>query len=58
MAWGLALLLWLLLPGVGILGSLFPESSGGIVAGASWIVAGYGVFLGAGRRTEHATSVR
>ena len=58
MVWGLALLLWLLLPGVGVLGPPFPMYLGGILAGASWTVAGLGVFLAAGRRTEQASRVR
>ena len=58
MVWGLALLLWLLLPGMGVLGPPFPVSLGGVVAGASWTVAGFGVFLAAGRRTEQPSRVR
>jgi hypothetical protein len=58
MVWGLALILWLLLPGVGVLGPPFPVSLGGGVVGVSWTVAGFGVFLAAGRRTEQASRIR
>jgi hypothetical protein len=57
MVWGLVLLFWLLLPSLGVLGPPFPVSLGGVVVGISWTVAGFGVFLAAGRRTEQASSV-
>ena len=50
--WGWALVFLLLLPMMGVLAPPFPVSWGGILAGVSWIVVGFGVFRAARGRTE------
>ena len=50
--WGWALVFLLLLPMMGVLAPPFPVSWGGVLAGASWIVVGFGVFRAARRQTE------
>jgi hypothetical protein len=50
--WGWALVFLLLLPMMGVLAPPFPVSWGGVLAGVTWIVVGFGVFRAAGRRTE------
>ena len=66
LAWwcGVALIVWgwalvflllvflLLLPMMGVLAPPFPVSWGGVLAGVSWIVVGFGVFRAARGRTE------
>jgi hypothetical protein len=56
--WGWALVFLLLLPLVGVLAPPFPVSWGGVVAGVTWIVVGFGVFRAAGRRSEQPPRVR
>jgi hypothetical protein len=53
MAWGWALVFLLLLPMVGVLAPPFPVAWGGVLAGVTWIVVGFGVFREARGRTEH-----
>jgi hypothetical protein len=50
--WGWALVFLLLLPMMGILAPPFPVSWGGVLAGVSWMVVGFGVFRAARGRTE------
>jgi hypothetical protein len=50
--WGWALVFLLLLPMMGVLAPPFPVSWGGVLAGLSWIVVGFGVFRAARGRTE------
>jgi hypothetical protein len=50
--WGWTLVFLLLLPLVGVLAPPFPVSWGGVLAGVSWIVVGFGVFRAARGRTE------
>ena len=50
--WGWALVFLLLLPMMGVLAPPFPVSWGGVLAGVSWIVVGFGVFRAARGRTE------
>jgi hypothetical protein len=50
--WGWALVFLLLLPMMGVLAPPFPVSWGGILAGVSWIVVGFGVFRAARGQTE------
>jgi hypothetical protein len=52
MVWGWTLVFLLLLPMVGVLAPPFPVSWGGVLAGVSWIVVGFGVFRAARGRTE------
>ena len=56
--WGGALVFLLLLPLVGVLAPPFPVSWGGVLAGVTWIVVGFGVFRAAGRRTEQPPRAR
>jgi hypothetical protein len=53
MAWGWALVFLLLLPMVGVLAPPFPVTWGGVLAGVTWIVVGFGVFREGRGRTEH-----
>ena len=50
--WGWALVFLLLLPMMGVLAPPFPVSWGGVLAGVSWLVVGYGVFRAARGQTE------
>jgi len=50
--WGWALVFLLLLPMMGFLAPPFPVSWGGILAGVSWMVVGFGVFRATRGRTE------
>ena len=50
--WGWALVCLLLLPMMGVLAPPFPVSWGGLLAGVSWLVVGYGVFRAARGQTE------
>jgi hypothetical protein len=50
--WGWALVFLLLLPMMGVLAPPFPVSWGGVLAGVSWLVVGFGVFRAARGRTE------
>jgi hypothetical protein len=50
--WGWTLVFLLLLPLVGVLAPPFPVSWGGVLAGVSWIVVGFGVFRAARGPTE------
>jgi hypothetical protein len=50
--WGWALVFLLLLPMMGVLAPPFPVSWGGVLAGVSWIVVGFGVFRAARGQTE------
>jgi hypothetical protein len=50
--WGWALVFLLLLPMMGVLAPPFPVSWGGVLAGVSWMVVGFGVFRAARGRTE------
>jgi hypothetical protein len=50
--WGWALVFLLLLPMMGVLAPPFPVSWGGVLAGVSWIVVGFGVFRAARGRPE------
>ena len=50
--WGWALVSLLLLPMMGVLAPPFPVSWGGVLAGVSWLVVGFGVFRAARGRTE------
>jgi hypothetical protein len=56
--WGWALVFLLLLPLVGVLAPPFPVSWGGVLAGVTWIVVGFGVFRAAGRRSEQPPRAR
>ena len=56
--WGWALVFLLLLPMMGVLAPPFPVSWGGILAGVSWIVVGFGVFRAARGRTEQSERER
>jgi hypothetical protein len=50
--WGWTLVFLLLLPMMGVLAPPFPVSWGGVLAGVSWIVVGFGVFRAARGQTE------
>ena len=50
--WGWALVFLLLLPMMGVLAPPFPVSWGGLLAGVSWLVVGFGVFRAARGQTE------
>jgi hypothetical protein len=50
--WGWALVFLLLLPMMGVLAPPFPVSWGGVLAGVSWMVVGFGVFRAARGQTE------
>jgi hypothetical protein len=52
LVWGWALVFLLLLPMMGVLAPPFPVSWGGVLAGVTWIVVGFGVFRAAVRRIE------
>ena len=56
--WGWALVFLLLLPMMGVLAPPFPVSWGGVLAGVSWIVVGFGVFRAARRGTEQPQTER
>ena len=56
--WGWALVFLLLLPMMGVLAPPFPVSWGGVLAGVSWIVVGFGVFRAARGRTEQSERER
>jgi len=56
--WGWALVFLLLLPMMGVLAPPFPVSWGGMLAGVSWIVVGFGVFRAARGRTEQSERER
>ena len=58
MVWGWTLVFLLLLPMVGVLAPPFPVSWGGVLAGVTWIVVGFGVFRAARRRTEQPQTER
>jgi hypothetical protein len=58
MVWGWTLVFLLLLPMVGVLAPPFPVSWGGVLAGVSWIVVGFGVFRAARRGTEQPQTER
>ena len=50
--WGWALVFLLLLPMMGVLAPPFPVSWGGVLAGVSWTVVGFGVFRAGRGQTE------
>jgi hypothetical protein len=56
--WGWALVFLLLLPMMGVLAPPFPVSWGGILAGVSWMVVGFGVFRATRGRTEQSERER
>jgi hypothetical protein len=58
MVWGWTLVLLQLLPMVGVLAPPFPVSWGGVLAGVSWIVVGFGVFRAARQGTEQPQTER
>jgi hypothetical protein len=58
MVWDPALVFWLLLPGSGFLAPSLSGVLGGTLAGASWIVVGFGVFRAATHQTELSSRVQ